>query len=103
MKKGERIKLDGGNTWVVLINREISLAYVNIINQGLGSKCAMVKVNLKDGKIQVIASESCKPVVAPDGMTWVRIDIYGLQIYTQGLKSYRINVPNEQGYSCFSP
>jgi hypothetical protein len=102
-QKGQSVTLDGGRTGVILMNRELTVAYVNIYNQGPAGKCALTEVDLNSGKVQVIASERGTPIMAPDGKTWVRTDMYGLHVYNGRMESYRINIPNEQAFPLFSP
>ena len=102
-EKGQNVTLDGGRTGAILMNRELTVVYVNIFNQGPTGKCALTEVNLNSGKIRVIASERGTPIIAPDGKTWVRTDMYGLHVYNGGMENYRIDIPSEQDFPLFSP
>ena len=102
-EKGQSITLDSGRTGVILMNHGLTVAYVNVFNQGPAGKCALIEVNLNSGKIRVIASERGTPIIAPNGKTWVRTDMHGLHVYNGGMGNYRINIPTEQDFPLFSP
>ena len=90
---GIKKELAGDKMTVTMMRRDLSTAYVNVMQwgRGPGQRQGVLRVDLDSGKVSVVAEELSVPVPAPDGNTWLGMTPQGIvRVYEGPMSGYTL-------------